>query len=92
MHPHIGGRKNLCHNCSQVSQTAPPSHCVFYNADGSLTRYSFLCGYVEVRKDMTLGMEHGVYHVKGFHMDKRIWESFDSLTEARAYFRRFPKS
>jgi hypothetical protein len=47
---------------------------------------------VEVRKDMTLGMEHGVYHVKGFHNQKHIWESFDSLTPARAYFRRFPKS
>lgn len=80
---HTGGRKNICKNCGRK--------CVFYNADMTLTRYAFSCGYVEKRKTMTLEMEHGVFHVKGFHADKRVWESFNKVKEARAYFRRFPK-
>jgi hypothetical protein len=70
----------------------------FYNRDDSLTMYSLACGYIE-KTDVTHGKDYiqltlekdgACYHVKlssnvdGF---KRIWESFDTLTEARAFFK-----
>ena len=42
----------------------------FYTKRGLLTRYGFSCGYVEERKGLSLSMEHGVYHVKGFRHGK----------------------
>lgn len=65
----------------------------FYNKDGSLTQYAFGCGYLEVEKmgthsRITLGKEHGVYHIKGFVSDVRVWEVFDHLTPARVLFRK----
>jgi len=55
----------------------------FKNKDGSLTRYALSCGYVEKNKDLTLGMEHGFYYVRGFRSQKHIMESFDSIKKAR---------
>jgi hypothetical protein len=67
----------------------------FYNKDGSLTRYSFSCGYVETKGDLRLHMEHHVYHVRGFKKGKRegdteehlyhIMGSFDHVKEARKF-------
>jgi hypothetical protein len=55
----------------------------FKNKDGNLTRYALSCGYVEKNKDLTLGMEHGFYYVRGFRGQKHIMESFDSIKKAR---------
>ena len=65
----------------------------FYNSDSSLTDYALSCDYVEVEKmgdkaRITLEKEHGTYHVKGFILDIRIWQSFDSLSVARQLFRK----
>ena len=57
----------------------------FYNKDGSLTRYSFACGYVERKDDLTLHMEHGVYHVRGFRNNKHIMGSFRLVKLARKF-------
>lgn len=70
----------------------------FYNKDDSLTLYSLSCGYIEKTsvehgKDyicLTLEKDSACYHVRlssnvaGF---KRVWESFDTLTEARKFFK-----
>lgn len=67
----------------------------FYNKDGSLTRYSFACGYVEQKNGLRLHMEHGVYHVRGFRKGKmegdteeheyHIMGSFAHSKEARKF-------
>jgi hypothetical protein len=82
MSNHIGGRSNICPSCS----IPRPQKCVFYTKAGKLTRYAFLCGYVEKKGELSLWMQHGVYHVNGFAPDgKRLWESFDTLTPARKF-------
>jgi hypothetical protein len=84
MNNHIGGRKHTCPSCSDGMSVA--RKCMFFNADKSLTRYAFLCGYVQEKRAKNLSMEHGVFHVKGFDVEgKRVWESFDSLTPARRF-------
>lgn len=63
-----------------------------HNKSGTLTRYGLLCGYLEckVSKDdrdyLTLGLDC-IYHVKGYKSGQRIWESFDTLTSARKFYR-----
>lgn len=91
MDNHLGGRKNICQACSIDKQ----QHCVFYTKNGNLTRYAFSCGYIEKRGSISLEKEHHSYHVKGFAgelQDTRIWESFHTLSEARKFFRTFPKN
>lgn len=70
----------------------------FYNKDDSLTMYSLACGYIEKEQvdhgknyvSLTLEKDSACYHVKlnsnleGF---VRVWESFDTLTEARKFYR-----
>jgi hypothetical protein len=64
----------------------------FYNANGSLTKYAFACGYMEKRGDITLFRQHTVMHVAGFtKTGLRVWESFDNLTPARRFFRKVSK-
>lgn len=89
---HTGGRKDICDECSLGEKKA--RRCLFYNKDGTLTRYAFSCGYVEThtpkgedRTTLTLEMEHGVFHVKGFKGTQRVWESFDRVSEARKALR-----
>lgn len=96
---HVGGRKQYCPSCGH-------KRCVFYTKKGDLTPYAFSCGYIEQRGRMSLEKEHSCYHVKGvtvsfggatvggggFDQDeKRVWETFDTLSEARKFFRTFPK-
>jgi hypothetical protein len=91
---HTGGRKHTCRQCS-ISKT---QSCMFYNSDGSLTRYALSCGYVECQKPphkhngssrrTTLERTHNTYHVKGYDaQEKYVWESFPTLTLARKFFR-----
>lgn len=76
----------------------------FRNNDGTLTAYAFACGYVETftedGRDYYLTdapgvmlAKEGVYHVKA-HTNPHggpgaIWESFETLTEARKAFRHY---
>ena len=59
---------------------------VFYNKDGTLTKYAFACGYVQqehfdisghlAKKDIY--QEHTTYHFRLFIDDKKIfWKSYD---------------
>lgn len=76
----------------------------FYNKNGDLTRYSFLCGYVQKKEIEIDGktfykelyMEHRCYHVQCGIRGQRysIWETFDDeLTKARKYYNSLnPKS
>lgn len=50
---------------------------------GKLTAYGFACGYVERSGPFTLLMEHGVYHVKGYGVNGRVYRSYRTLTQAR---------
>jgi hypothetical protein len=71
----------------------------FYNKNGDLNLYAFLCGYVQregknnMRKELFL--EHSTFHVKvyqlkdGLFSDVIAWNTFDSLTEARKNYRSF---
>lgn len=65
----------------------------FKNKDGTLSQYSFACGYVErYGNDIpraTLTHERNGYHVKGFDVDgKHFWKIFEQAREARAFARR----
>ena len=64
----------------------PDLYPKFRNKDGSLTAYSFACGYIEERNDCQL-YKDGCWHVKG----RGKWECFDTLTEARKFFRAFAR-
>ena len=69
-----------------------------YNKDDSLTMYSLACGYREKKVisgkgyyvQITLEKDSACYHVKicsevdGY---SNIWESFDTLTQARKFYK-----
>lgn len=70
----------------------------FYNKNGSLTRYSFACGYIMEHKipgyEITMWQEHGAYHVRatqqnGTWWQRIFWDVFDGdeLTKARKRYR-----
>lgn len=68
----------------------------FRTSTGRLTAYSICCGYLEQKEApgeviTTLWHEGAVYHVKQFDHDKmkvNLWESFETLAEARNCFGR----
>ena len=75
------------------------SELKFYTANGFLTRYALACGYVEKTETdlgrITLGMESpgsGVFHIKGFINGEHLWDVAESLTEARAIYRRHSRT
>lgn len=63
-----------------------------HNKSGSLTRYGLACGYMESKVSLksedylTLGKDC-IFHVKGYKNGLRIWQSFDTLTAARKFYR-----
>ncbi len=66
----------------------------FRNKDGSLTAYSFACGYIETEDfgkiNLQLWHEGACYHVRAHDHDEKgrlFWESFDTLGEARKFFK-----
>lgn len=75
----------------------------FRNANGTLTAYAFRCGYVEsftldgkeyygTDAPGVMLYRDGVWHVKAHslpHGNARVWNSFDTLTDARKAFRRY---
>lgn len=67
----------------------------FNNRDESLTRYAFVCGYMEVFENehgrVTLYMD-SIYHVRMVpHQGKSEWDSFEinELTKARKLYRQW---
>lgn len=85
---HIGGKAKVCPSCSIGEK---PRHCLFYTAAGRLTRYAFVCGYIEQRQDSSLSLQHGVFTVSGLRDGKQISQCFEGLVAARHFFRHFPK-
>lgn len=65
---------------------------IFYNKDGSLTRYALACGYVQRKGNTQLYREHECYHVVAEVGTKFLRQSTWSLTEARKFFRQLGKS
>ena len=65
----------------------------FHNQDGTITAYSFACGYVEKYGSSnipraTVSREND-YHVKGFDKDgSHFWEVFEKVKDARAFARK----
>ena len=66
----------------------------FHNPDGTLTGYSFTCGYVERYGEedfprATIYREPNNYHVKGYTSEgAHFWEVFTSVSEARRFAKR----
>jgi hypothetical protein len=58
----------------------------FYTRSGLLTAYAFACGYVERHGETRIYLD-GVYHVQ----NGSVWESFNTITEARRAARRLSK-
>lgn len=81
------------------STFAPNNTPKFRNKNGDLSAYSFACGYVQWasldgtelghwQNGKKMYLDGCVYHVKVFKDGQRIsWESFDTLGEARKYYR-----
>ena len=71
-------------------QPKPPK---FHNANGTITMYSFACGYVERYgasdyPRATICREPNDWHVKGFTADQaHFWEIFETVKEARTFAR-----
>jgi hypothetical protein len=69
----------------------------FRNKNGSLTAYSFACGYLETftpkgEDFYTVRLyRDDVYHVQGNISGEYFWESFNTLTEARKLFKQLTK-
>lgn len=73
----------------------PSLYPKFRNANGTLTGYSFACGYVECYGEKngtpraTISREPNDFHVKGFDRDGiHFWEIFETAREARQYARK----
>ena len=67
---------------------------MFKNKDGSLTRYAFACGYMEQVEcgDKRLQLyQDCLFHVRAIVYGAPRWESFEKLTEARAFYRQLKK-
>ncbi len=69
----------------------------FYNKNGELSFYSFCCGYVQSEESGNLRKElykDSVYHFKVISrkddiVERLVWDSFYSLTEARKAYKSF---
>jgi hypothetical protein len=70
----------------------------FKTKNGNLTPYAFACGYVQEKESngikVKLWHEGGpLYHVMAFDFNrsKRLfWESFERLSDARAFYKKPP--
>jgi len=66
----------------------------FKNKNGSLTVYSFACGYIEVSKEGVQLSKDGCWHVT-FHDSENghhFWETFTLLSEASKGFSKMRKT
>ena len=57
------------------------------NKDKTPTRAGFACGYIQKWEDgdnrLSLGMEHQTFHIKGIVDGKQVWETAQTVKEAR---------
>ena len=58
----------------------------FKTKDGRVTRYAFLCGYVEQKEidednRITMSLEPNGFHIKGFKNGKHFWEVLEDPIE-----------
>jgi hypothetical protein len=64
----------------------------FYTKTGQLTDYALACGYMQtfeaLDERLCLYKEHNAYHVKMTSNVSRVWEVFDTLTEARQFYKK----
>jgi len=66
----------------------------FKNKSGTLTTYAFACGYIETRQtgavEVQLFRDGAAWHViaRDDNRGRFLWECFDLLTPARAFFRK----
>jgi hypothetical protein len=68
----------------------------FHNANGSLSVYALSCGYVEsyedfndVKNEVYLSLQDGVYSVKGYVHSKHVFKSFRTVKMARDFIKNF---
>ena len=67
----------------------------FYNTKGQLTAYALACGYKEHKESHGIVCQlwyEGCYHVRAHdHEEGRrvFWDSFNTLSEARALYGKF---
>lgn len=71
----------------------------FYTSAGWLTPYALACGYIERAElaggvSVTLWAEHGTIHVRAHDAlrGRVFWDSFETVTAARARFTRAVRS
>jgi hypothetical protein len=68
-----------------------PVKSAFHNKNGTLSMYSFACGYLEKYENgedrLTIMREPGNWQVKGFLNGVHVWESFESVSDARKFCR-----
>ena len=64
----------------------------FETKNGQLTDYALSCGYMQTFEAMDeklcLYKEHNTYHVKMTSLTSKVWECFDTLTEARRFYKK----
>lgn len=71
---------------------------MFYTKTGHRNAYSLLCGYVQSRSGVSLGLEHGVYYVSYWNNSavypesKGVRLSFILLKDARSAYAKAIKS
>lgn len=77
------------------TKTVDPSLTRFRTSRGELSQYALGCGYIQVHERdgqrVVLWQEGGpCYHVRHFDhnkVERVFWDTFESLTEARARYR-----
>jgi hypothetical protein len=61
----------------------------FFNKNGTITSYSFACGYVENYGNCRISREANGYHVQGANQTNSLfWEIFEKVKDARAFARK----
>jgi hypothetical protein len=72
----------------------------FLNKDGSLTKHSFACGYMEVylnkirsgdRVTISGDPSHEFFYVMGFFNNSHVYKTFKKIKEARKFARQYGK-
>ncbi len=94
-------RKMVCQ-----AENCPPSAILkvwdpmFRRKDGKLTIYAFACGYLESYSGAfpcDIERDSACWHVKrstsdpDWDLKPRLWESFDTIKEARAFAKRYAR-
>lgn len=92
---------NLKHSNAFHLEKESDTKSRFYTKTGWLSPYALACGYIECQRvihtlpggghedvRVTLERDSACIHIKASGRYTRIWESFDTLTEARKFFKK----